>query len=320
MKQYAIGVDMGGTNTAYALISRDGTVVERGSLPTTGHISAQVWAEKLWESLREMIERNGVGEEIEGIGIGAPCANTITGCIEAATDLPWPSPIPLKERMERLSGIKVSVANDANAAAMGERIYGAAKGVDNFIMLTLGTGVGSGIVCDGNLILGSRSFAGELGHIYFEFAKGRPCGCGREGCLQTVASAKGIVLTARKMLEERDIPSSLRSIPIAQLSSKDVAEAAQRGDLLAREIIAFTGRAIGEACATFAAFSDPELIVLFGGVAKAGRTLTDAAELEFRRKALHLYADKVRFRISELPDSDAALLGAAAMVTTVSGD
>ena len=314
MKQYAIGVDMGGTNTQFALISRDGTVVERRNLPTTGHISAQVWAEKLWESISDMLETHGVAEEIEGIGIGAPCANTVTGCIEAATDLPWPSPIPLRERMERLSGYRVKVANDANAAAMGEKLYGAARGVDNFIMLTLGTGVGSGIVCDGHLLLGSRSFAGELGHIPFGFASGRKCGCGREGCLQTVASAKGVVVTARKMLAEREIPSSLRSIPLDQLTARDVSESAQGGDLLAREVLAFTGRSIGEACATFAAFSDPEMIILFGGLAKAGKFITYPAEIEFRRTALHLYADNVRFALSELPDADAALLGSAALV------
>ncbi|MDE6077415.1 MAG: ROK family protein, partial [Muribaculaceae bacterium] len=260
-----------------------------------------------------MINSTHLEEQIIGMGIGAPCANAITAAIEAATDLPWPSPIPIGTMMQARLRMPVTVTNDANAAAIGEMMYGAAAGLKNFIVLTLGTGVGAGVVCDGHLLSGTRGFAGELGHVTFPFAAGRPCGCGRTGCLQTVASAKGILATTRHLLDVSSEQSSLRNIPDDRLTAKLVCEAARQGDALAKEIYTYTGHCLGLAAAEFAAFTDPEAIILFGGVANAGDLLLEPMAEAFREHALHLYRDRVRFLISGLNGADAAILGAASL-------
>jgi len=309
---YTVGVDIGGTNTAFAIVDSVGHIIDSSSFPTATP-TVESFADKLALEVRGMIRRNGMDGSIGGVGIGAPCANAQTGCIEAATDLPWPSPVPLVNMMESRLGVDVTISNDANAAAIGEMTYGAAAGMKNFIVLTLGTGVGSGIVCDGHLLSGTRGFAGELGHVTFPFAAGRVCGCGREGCLQTVASAKGILETVRQMLDGNDRPSALREIPSAELTAKMVADAALAGDAVAGEALDFTGRCLGRAAAEFAAFTDPEAIILFGGVARAGELLLAPMRKEFARSALHLYRDRVRIMPAALGGAGAALLGAAAL-------
>lgn len=320
---YTVGVDLGGTNTELAVVDAVGHIIARDSFPTAvpkrgtenGDSSPVVgdWADELATRINRMIRESGLEERIEGIGIGAPCANAVTGCIEAATDLPWPSPIALANMMESRLGIPVTVSNDANAAAIGEMTYGAAAGLKNFIVLTLGTGVGSGIVCDGHLMTGARGFAGELGHVTFPFAADRLCGCGRHGCLQTVASAKGIRLTAKRLLSDTERQSSLRDIPEKDMSPKVIEQAARNGDTLAAEVYEFTGRCLGLAAAEFAAFTDPEAIILFGGVSKAGDLLLEPMRRAFHDTALHLYRDRVRFLLSGVNDSDAAILGAASL-------
>lgn len=258
-------------------------------------------------------------QHLVGIGIGAPCADGRSGEIEAATDLPWPSPIPLARMMEAASGLPVKIANDANAATAGDMRYGVSRGLRDIIFLTLGTGVGSGIVCDGKLVEGQRGFAGELGHVKAWRSEGRRCACGREDCLQTYCSAKGVVTTALRILESGR-ESSLGAIPAGSLTSRDVAEAAHGGDVVAREVLRFTGDVLGEACAQFAAFTDPEAIVLFGGVARAGSFLTDAVKEAFERNVLSLYKGRVRFLVSDLGEADVALLGAAALGWEASGN
>lgn len=307
-----VGVDLGGTNTVYAVVDKTGHILVSDSFPTATS-TVEIWADRLAEGISSMISGLGLEDEIKGIGIGAPCANAVTGCIEAATDLPWPSPIPLANMMESRLGLPVTISNDANAAAIGEMAYGAAAGLKNFIVLTLGTGVGSGIVCDGHLLTGARGFAGELGHVTFPFGAGRLCGCGREGCLQTVASAKGIVETARRMMAESDIPSLMREIPIGELTAKTICELANAGDILALSVYRFTGECLGRAAAEFAAFSDPEAIILFGGVSKAGDLLLNPMRETFLENTLHLYRDRVRFMVSKMKDADAAILGAASL-------
>lgn len=309
---FTIGVDLGGTNTAYAIVDSVGHIIESGSFPTATP-TVEAWADRLSDELSAISSRNGLGDQIEGVGIGAPCANAVTGSIEAATDLPWPSPIPLANMMESRLGLPVTVSNDANAAAIGEMTYGVTAGLKNFIVLTLGTGVGSGVVCDGHLLTGARGFAGELGHVTFPFASDRICGCGRKGCLQTVASAKGIVETARRLLAAHDRPSPLREIPEEQLNAKVVEDAAKNGDEIACEVYEFTGTCLGKAAAEFAAFADPEAIILFGGVARAGDLLLKPMRKAFHRSALHLYRDRVRFLVSSVRGSDAAILGAASL-------
>ena len=308
---YSIGVDLGGTNTVYALVDTNGNILKCDSFPTATP-TVEEWADKLAAGILDMIG-NIKKENLSGIGIGAPCANAVTGCIEAATDLPWPSPIPLAVMMESRTGMKTVISNDANAAAIGEMAYGSAKGMTNFIVLTLGTGVGAGVVVDGHLLTGRNGFAGELGHVTFPFASDRLCGCGRNGCLQTVASAKGVVKTARQMLAESDVPSVLRELGDEELTAKAVSEAANSGDALAKSVYDFTGKCLGAAAAEFAAFSDPEAIILFGGVSKAGDLLLKPMKEEFDKRALHLYSGRVKFMCSTLKDADAAILGAASL-------
>ncbi len=309
---FTIGVDLGGTNTVFAIVDSVGHIIARDSFPTATS-SVEEWADTLALKASAMIKDTQLEEQIIGIGIGAPCANAITGSIEAATDLPWPSPIPLATMVQARMKLPVTVTNDANAAAIGEMMYGAAAGMKNFIELTLGTGVGAGIVCDGHLLSGTRGFAGELGHVTFPFAADRPCGCGRKGCLQTVASAKGIVTTTNHLLHVSSEPSSLRNIPGEKLTAKLVCEAALEGDKLAKEVYTYTGHCLGKAAAEFAALTDPEAIILFGGVANAGELLLEPMTESFRENALHLYRDRVRFLISGLNGADAALLGAASL-------
>lgn len=309
---FTIGVDLGGTNTAYALVDSVGHILEKGSIPTRTK-SVEEWADSLAENISLIIDKQKLDGMVEGIGIGAPCANAITGCIEAATNLPWPSPIPLVNMMESRLGIRTVISNDANAAAIGEMTYGAAAGIMNFIVITLGTSVGGGIVCDGHLLSGTRGFAGELGHVTFPFAADRKCSCGRMGCLHTIASADGIRETTRRFLSQSECPSILRDIPKGEMTPKKVEQAAKKGDRIAQEIYRFTGECLGKAAAEFAAISDPEAIFLFGGVAKAGELLLAPMREAFMESALFLYKDRVRFLPSKLDDADAAILGAASL-------
>lgn len=309
---FTIGVDLGGTNTVLAVVDSVGHIVKCDSFPSATPTIGQ-WADILAEKIRDMIRESDLQGFIKGIGIGAPCANAVTGSIEAATDLPWPSPIPLVNLVQSRLQLPTVITNDANAAAIGEMTYGVAAGLKNFIVLTLGTGVGAGVVCDGHLLTGTRGFAGELGHVTFPFAEGRPCGCGRTGCLQTVASAKGIVMTAKHLLSVSSEPSLLRDIPAEKLTAKLIYEAAVQGDKLAAEVYEYTGTCLGKAAAEFASFTDPEAIILFGGVANAGDLLLEPMRKAFSENALHLYRDRVRFLISGLNGADAAILGAASL-------
>lgn len=310
--RFTIGVDLGGTNTVYALVDERGNILEKGSFPTQTP-TAEVWADLLSYQISQMIKRHALDDQLIGVGIGAPSANPSSGCIEGATNLPWSPPVPVVKMLEKRLSIRVRINNDANAAAIGEKAYGVAEGMDDFIVITLGTGVGGGVVCNGHLMSGARGFATELGHITFPFAKGRKCGCGRDGCLETVASARGIVETARRMMQDSDMPSVLRNVDERFLSAKMISEAASAGDRLAKEVFDFTGNCLGKAAAEFAAFTDPEAIILFGGVAKAGKLLTVPMREAFEQNVLHLYRGRVQILTSSLVDADAALIGAASL-------
>lgn len=310
----SIGIDLGGTNTSVGLVNRNGTVNEQITFNTATPDPNQ-WVDRIIDNINSMLSKHKAENKIAGIGIGAPCANILTGSIEAATDLPWPSPIPLVEMVRSKTRYPVKITNDANAAAIGEMIYGEAKHLKNFIVLTLGTGVGAGVVVDGHLLSGKNGFAGELGHVTFPFAVGRSCGCGREGCLQTIASAKGIIATTKKFLEEKTSDSLLRNIPVDDLTSKKVAEAALIGDSIAKDVFEFTGNCLGKAIAEFAAFTDPEKIILFGGVSKAGDLLLRPLRRSFSENVLHLYKN-TDIVVSSIPESQAAVLGAAALPFT----
>jgi len=253
-------------------------------------------------------------DEIKGIGAGTPNGNYFTGSIEFAPNLRWKGVIPFAQMLEDRVGIPVALTNDANAAAIGEMTYGAARGMKDFIVITLGTGVGSGIVVNGQMVYGHDGFAGELGHVIMRRTNGRMCGCGRAGCLEAYTSATGVARTAREYLElKQDAQTLLRNIPIDDINSKDVFDAAIAGDEMAKEIFRFTGEMLGEAFADFVAFSSPEAIILFGGLAKAGDLIMNPIRESMERNLLSIFKNKVKLIFSELKESDAAVLGASAL-------
>jgi len=273
-KPYVVGIDIGGTNTVFGIVDARGHVVAADSIKTKKHVVFDDYIAELHEGLSRLIKANDADGQIQGIGIGAPNGNYYTGEIINPPNLPWGPVIPLAEKVSKaFNGIPVAVTNDANAAAVGEMTYGAARGMKDFIMITLGTGVGSGIVINGQLVYGSDGFAGELGHVIMKRKNGRVCGCGRTGCLEAYCSATGVARTAREFLEIRTEPSLLRNLDIEEITSKDVYDAAMAGDKLAKEIFNFTGEILGEAFADMVAFSSPQAIILFGGLAKSGDLL-----------------------------------------------
>ena len=268
----------------------------------------------LGDGVKTIIDQAGGPEKIKGVGIGAPNGNFFNGCIEFAPNLPWRGVIPLAQLIsDYLGGIPVALTNDANAAAIGEMTYGAARGMKDFIVITLGTGVGSGIVIGGNLVYGHDGFAGELGHVIVRRNNGRPCGCGRQGCLETYASATGVARTAREFLEIRKDESLLRDLDPDEITSKDVYDAAMKNDKMALEIFEFTGNILGEAFADFVAFSSPEAIILFGGLAKSGDLIMNPIKRAMEKNMLKIYQGKTKLLFSQLKESDAAVLGASAL-------
>lgn len=313
-KPYVVGIDIGGTNTVFGIVDARGTVLASASIKTQKHANITDYIDELYEELSKLIVTNDAVDKIAGIGIGAPNANYFTGEIADGVNLPWPTPIPLADLVSEKFGIPVAITNDANAAAIGEMTYGAARGMKDFIMITLGTGVGSGIVVNGQMVYGHDGFAGELGHVIMKRNNGRTCGCGRTGCLEAYASATGVARTAREFLEARSTePSLLRNLDIASITSKDVYDAAMAGDKLAKDVFDFTGNILGEAFADFIAFSSPEAIILFGGLAKSGDLLMKPLKESMDRNTMAVFKGKVKLLLSELKESDAAVLGASAL-------
>lgn len=271
MKKYTIGLDLGGTNSVFGIVDNAGNIVEHTSIKTQGYANAETYVDACMVALNDIISKVGGLETIASMGIGAPNGNIQSGCIEFAPNIAWAHEgcVPLAKMFsERLGGLSVKITNDANTAALGEMMYGVARGMKNFIVLTLGTGVGSGIVCNGELVTGCDGNAGELGHVIVEPHNGRLCGCGRKGCLETYCSATGVVRTARQFLEESNEPSALRAIDKDKITSYDVAKAAEAGDALAKKIFDYTGTIMGTACANMTVFSSPEAFIFFGGLAK----------------------------------------------------
>ncbi len=311
-KPYAIGIDIGGTNTVFGVVDKRGHIINQGSLKTSIYKEVHDYVSDLGMVLDDIIIQVGGIANIKGIGIGAPNANYFSGCIEFAPNLPWKGVIPLAQMISDKMNIPVALTNDANAAAIGEMTYGAARGMKDFIVITLGTGVGSGIVVNGQVVYGNDGFAGELGHIIVK-PNGRLCGCGRKGCLETYTSATGVARTAKEFLETRKEPSTLRNFGADDIVSKDVAEAAQHGDKLAKDVFEFTGEVLGQAFASFVAFSSPEAIILFGGLTKAGDLLFEPLQRHMEANMFHVFKNKVKLLHSELKESDAAILGASAL-------
>lgn len=311
-KPYVVGIDIGGTNTVFGIVDARGNILSIGSVKTQAYTQIEDYVDAVCSNLLPLIESQGGVEKIKGIGIGAPNGNYYSGTIEFAPNLPWKGVIPLAALFEERLGIPTALTNDANAAAVGEMTYGAARGMKDFIVITLGTGVGSGIVINGQLVYGHDGFAGELGHVIIR-RDGRLCGCGRKGCLETYCSATGVARTAREFLTARTEPSLLRDIPAEDIVSKDVYDAAVKGDELAKEIFRFTGNILGEAIADFISFSSPEAIILFGGLTKSGDYIMKPVAESIEANVLNIYKGKTKLLVSELKDSDAAVLGASAL-------
>ncbi len=315
LKPYVIGLDLGGTNSVFGIVDSRGEIKATTAIKTQGYDSVDDYVTAAVEALQVIIDQVGGIDTIKAMGIGAPNGNYYNGTIEFAPNLSWGHNgiVPLADMFSKKLGIPVALTNDANAAAIGEMTYGVARGMKNFIVITLGTGVGSGIVVNGQLLYGSDGFAGELGHVIVRGDNGRSCGCGRSGCLEAYCSATGVARTARELLETTEEPSLLRELMPENITSLDVSIAAGKGDKLAKEIYEFTGAMLGEACANFAAFSSPEAFIFFGGLTKAGDLIMDPIKRSYNEHVLRIFKGKAKFLISGLEGSSAAVLGASAV-------
>ena len=314
-KDYVVGIDIGGQSSKLGVVDARGEVLAQSVIKANPSADAAVIVKELAQGVIKLVAQAGKHGEIRGIGVGAPNGNYYTGTIAFAPNLPWAAHGSVdfaKMLSQECGGIPVALTNDANAAAMGEMAYGAAKGMKDFIMITLGTGVGSGIVIGGQMVYGSDGFAGELGHTCAVRHNGRLCGCGKYGCLEAYCSAIGVARTAREWLDMNpDEPSLLRDIQ--NITSKDVYQAAKDGDKMAKRIFEYTGRILGEKLADFVQFSAPEAIVLFGGLARAKEFLYEPTLKAMNENLLPLWRGKVKILFSQLKESDAAILGASAL-------
>ncbi len=315
MKPYVIGLDLGGTNSVFGIVDSRGEIKATTAIKTQGYDKVEDYVDASVEALQIIIEQVGGIDKIKAMGIGAPNGNYYKGTIEFAPNLAWGhnGVVPLAKLFSDRLGIPVALTNDANAAAIGEMTYGVARGMKNFIVITLGTGVGSGIVINGQLVYGCDGFAGELGHVIMKRENGRPCGCGRKGCLEAYCSATGVARSARELLATTERPSLLRDLNPEEITSLDVAIAAGKGDELANEVFQFTGEMLGAACADFAAFSSPEAFIFFGGLVKSGDLIMNPIKESYERNVLNIFKGKAQFLISGLDGASAAVLGASAI-------
>lgn len=314
VEQLAVGIDIGGTGTKFGIVDRLGNLLFSGEMSTRKHKEIEHFIDDLHNTLSPLIDRAGGVGRIKGIGLGAPNGNYYTGTVEYAPNLPWKGILPFAKLVETKFKLPVVLTNDANAAALGEMMYGAAQGMNDFIMITLGTGVGSGIVANGKLIYGHDGFAGELGHTII-IPDGRlHQGTGKKGSLESYASATGVCLTALELLAKSETPSLLRNIPKEEMDSKKVYEAARQGDELAKDVFEYTGKILGMALANFVMFSSPESIILFGGLTKAGELILKPTKEHMEANLIQVFQNKVKILVSHLKESDAAILGASALV------
>lgn len=320
LQPLAIGIDIGGTGTKFGIVDRNGNILFSSEISTRNHKEVEGFIDELHDSLYPLIERAGGPGRIKGIGLGAPNGNIYTGTIEYAPNLPWKGIIPLAKLVEDKFKLPVTLTNDANAAAIGEMMYGAAKGMKDFIMITLGTGVGSGIVANGKLIYGHDGFAGELGHTIVIPGGRMHEGTGKKGSLESYASATGVRLTALEVMGSHDEPSLLRSLDKNLIDSKAVYEAAIAGDKIAKEIFQYTGKILGIGLANFVMFSSPEAIILFGGLTKAGDLILKPTRESMEENLIQVFQNKVKILVSHLKESDAAILGASALVWDMKGN
>lgn len=311
-KSLVLGIDIGGTNTKFGVVDSHGEILAQGSIITCETDDPHHFINRLDQALKPLFDKFK-HENFIGIGVGAPNGNFYTGTIEMAPNLKWRGVVPLVSLIENKFKLKTVLTNDANAAAIGEMIYGHAKGMKNFIVITLGTGLGSGIVVNGELVYGHTGFAGELGHVTV-MPEGRLCGCGRKGCLETYASATGIVKTVKELLKNSSESSSLRELNEKDLNAKHITEAALKGDPIALKAYDYTAAILGRALTDFAVFSSPEAIFLFGGLAQAKDVLFKPTKTYFENNLMNVFKNTVKLLPSGLPESDAAILGSAALI------
>jgi len=311
-KETVLGIDIGGTNTKFGYVDQNGNLLAEGDMLTEAHRPADEFFERLHIQAENLFASKKNELKLVGIGLGAPNGNYYKGTIEQPPNLSW-GYVNVVEMLRRWYTIPVALTNDANAAALGEMLFGAAKGMKDFIVITLGTGLGSGIVSNGELIYGHDGFAGEIGHTIVD-PDGRQCGCGRRGCLETYASASGIRRTMEELLKKPTPPSELRQIDFEQITSKRIFEAARRGDKLALEAFEITGRYLGLKLADSVAHTSPEAIILFGGLAAAGDFIFSPTKKYMEEYLLGIFKNKVRLLPSSLPKGNAAILGAAALM------
>lgn len=308
-----IGVDLGGTFTKFGLVNEQGALIAENVIETDSGVPYEAFFAKLYDEVEKLKRSFAATSKIMGIGIGAPSGNYLTGKIENASNLNWPDHIPVAKMMADYSGLPVAVTNDANVAALGEMRYGIAKGADNFISLTLGTGLGSGIVINGKLVNGHNGHAGELGHI-IAVPNGRSCNCGRQGCLETYASAPGLLKTLRDLLHSTELKSVFRDRDYPAITAKDITREAVKGDELSLAAFDKTGQVLGEKLADAVAFLNPSLIVLSGGLANSGSLILDPTKKYFEKNLLEIFKGTVSIQLSEMSEKSAAILGAAAMM------
>lgn len=308
-----LGIDIGGTNTVFGFVSRSGSILAESSMTTNASEPADLYVARLYVKIKEMLDKVGDTIDLKGIGIGAPNANYYKGTVEYPPNLKWDGVTELVKMFQQYYTIPVAITNDANAAAIGEMKFGAAKGMKNFIVIALGTGLGSGIVVDGKIVYGHDGFAGELGHVIVD-VNGRMCGCGRRGCLETYVSAGGICRTVFELLAERKDESDLRKVSFNQLTSKMISEAALRGDAIALAAFEETGRILGLKLADAVTHTSPEAIILFGGLSAAGELLFNPTQRYMEEYMLNIFKNKVKLLPSGLREGNTAVLGASALM------
>ncbi len=313
MKKVVAGIDIGGTFTKFGILDREGKVYAADSISTDTHKDIAPYLDELSGSIRKLMAGSGDKLELLGLGVGAPNANYYSGAIEFAPNLNWTGVVPLASLLGSRFNLPVAITNDANAAAMGEMIYGGAKNMKDFIVITLGTGLGSGIVLGGNVVYGHDGFAGELGHVNVR-EDGRQCGCGRKGCLETYVSATGIKRTVYELLARRNDESELRKIPFDKLTAKNISRAAERGDRIAIKAFEMTGRILGKSLADVVALFSPQAIFLLGGLANAGDLIFKPAKEHMEKNLLPIFRNKVEILPSGLAENNAAVMGAAGLI------
>lgn len=312
-KEIAVGIDIGGTNSRYGVVTREGEVLMHDRFPTNSYPKAEGFVRAISRKIKDQLKQCE-GYTFKGLGIGAPNGNYYKGTIEQAPNLGWKGVIPFVDQFKKFFDERVVLTNDANAAAIGEMMFGGARGMKNFIVITLGTGLGSGLVVNGDLVYGHDGFAGELGHTFVYMDSGRKCGCGRRGCLETYASAQGIKRTVFELLAESTRVSELRRLSFEEMTSEHIFHAAQNGDRIAKEAFDLTGRYLGFKLADAVVHTSPEAIFLYGGLAKSGNLILNPTIKTFDDHVMNIFKGKVSIRSSELNGKQGAILGAAALV------